>query len=118
MFVYPSLADKGESFGLAPLEAMANGCPVLVSGLGCFRDFMKNERTGFVFDHHEIPIAETLSRRMTEIVSNEAALLAVAERAYRAAQAYNLPRVAELISRILRVLPQFQLNREIVATEV
>lgn len=99
LFVYPSLADKGESFGLAPLEAMASGCPALVSDLGCFRDYLENERTGFVFDHHESPIAATLTRRMTEIVSNEATLLAVAERAYRAARAYDLPHVAELYFR-------------------
>jgi glycosyltransferase involved in cell wall biosynthesis len=96
LFVYPSLAEKGESFGLAPLEAMASGCPALVSGLGCFRDFIRDGQTGFVFDHRESLIAPTLSRRMNEIVANEAALLAVAERAYRAAQAYDLPRVADL----------------------
>ncbi len=31
LFVYPSLADKGEASPLAPLEAMAYGCPALVS---------------------------------------------------------------------------------------
>ena len=95
LFVYPSLADNGESFGLAPLEAMASGCPALVSDMGCFRDYLENGRTGFVFDHHESPIAAALSRRMTEIVSNETALLAFAERAYRAAQAYDLPQIAQ-----------------------
>lgn len=39
IFVYPSLAETGESFGLAPLEAMAYGCPVVVSDLECFKDF-------------------------------------------------------------------------------
>jgi glycosyltransferase involved in cell wall biosynthesis len=96
LFVYPSLAEKGETFGLAPLEAMASGCPALVSGLGCFQDFIKNGTTGFIFDHHKIPIAATLSRRIAELVSTEASLLSVAVRAYRAAQAYNLPEVAEM----------------------
>jgi glycosyltransferase involved in cell wall biosynthesis len=94
LFVYPSLAEKGESFGLAPLEAMASGCPVLVSNLGCFQDFVKDEMTGFIFDHHESPIAATLSRKMADLVSNESALRSVAARGYKKAQAYNLPEVA------------------------
>lgn len=40
IFVYPSVAGKGEAFGLAPLEAMAQGCPVVVSDLACFSDFI------------------------------------------------------------------------------
>ena len=51
LFVYPSLAERGESFGLAPLEAMTHGCAVLVSKLECFGDFIRDGETGFVFDH-------------------------------------------------------------------
>src|SRR5690606_26174935 len=36
IFVYPSVAEKGETFGLAPLEAMAWGCCTIVSDLMCF----------------------------------------------------------------------------------
>jgi len=50
-FCYPSLADKGESFGVAPLEAMASGTAPVVSDLPCFRDFIEDGRTGLVFDH-------------------------------------------------------------------
>jgi len=96
LVVYPSLAEKGESFGLAPLEAMASGCPVLVSNLGCFQDFIEYDRTGFVFDHHEIPAAGTLSRKISEIIYNESALSSIAVRGYKKAQAYNLPEVAAL----------------------
>ncbi len=46
LFVYPSLAEKGETFGLAPLEAMAQGCPAVVSGLECFRDFIEDGVNG------------------------------------------------------------------------
>jgi glycosyltransferase involved in cell wall biosynthesis len=52
LFVYPSLAVHGETFGLAPLEAMTHGCAVLVSDLTCFRDFVSPNKTGFVFEHH------------------------------------------------------------------
>jgi glycosyltransferase involved in cell wall biosynthesis len=51
IFVYPSVAEQGETFGLAPLEAMAWGCVPVVSNLACFHDFIEHERNGLVFDH-------------------------------------------------------------------
>ncbi len=50
-FVYPSLAKTGETFGLAPLEAMACGTIPIVSSLECFRDFIEDSVHGFYFDH-------------------------------------------------------------------
>jgi glycosyltransferase involved in cell wall biosynthesis len=99
LFVYPSLAETGEAAPLAPLEAMASACPALVSDMNCFRDYLEDGQTGFVFNHHQTPIANILSRKLTEIVSDESALLAVAERAYKAAQSYALPEVADLYLR-------------------
>ena len=37
IFLYPSAARDGETFGLAVLEAMSCGCVPLVSSLSCFR---------------------------------------------------------------------------------
>jgi glycosyltransferase involved in cell wall biosynthesis len=51
VFAYPSLAEKGEAFGLAALEAMAAGCAVVVSRLTCFDDFIDAGRSGLQFDH-------------------------------------------------------------------
>ncbi len=51
VFAYPSLAVKGETFGLAVLEAMAWGAVPVVSGLACFRDFVIEGRNGCFFDH-------------------------------------------------------------------
>ncbi len=51
VFAYPSLAVKGETFGLAVLEAMAWGAVPVVSGLACFRDFVVEGRNGYFFDH-------------------------------------------------------------------
>ena len=39
LFVYPTLAEKGEALPIAPLEALAMGCPALVSSLECFTDY-------------------------------------------------------------------------------
>jgi glycosyltransferase involved in cell wall biosynthesis len=41
LFVYPTTAAKGEAFPLAPLEAMAQGCPVITSDLRCFDDYIR-----------------------------------------------------------------------------
>jgi glycosyltransferase involved in cell wall biosynthesis len=51
VFAYPSLAESGEAFGLAPLEAMAAGCAVVVSNLRCFDDFVEDGLTALKFDH-------------------------------------------------------------------
>jgi len=51
IFCYPSLAEKGETFGVGAAEAMAAGCATVVSGLDCFGDLVTDGRTGLVFDH-------------------------------------------------------------------
>ena len=50
-YCYPSVAEKGETFGVSPLEAMALGLPTVVSGLECFEDFVRDGENGLVFDH-------------------------------------------------------------------
>lgn len=53
VFVYPSVAEKGEAFPIAPLEAMACGCAPVVSDLRCFDDAVTGEVNGLVFDHRD-----------------------------------------------------------------
>ena len=50
-YCYPSLADYGEAFGIAPLEAMALGIAPIISNLNCFKEFAKNDFNCIVFDH-------------------------------------------------------------------
>src|SRR5207302_8451021 len=64
LFVYPSLAEKGESFGLAPLEAMAHRCAVVVSNLDCFYYFIREGETGFVFDHRSANPANAIGGKI------------------------------------------------------
>jgi glycosyltransferase involved in cell wall biosynthesis len=95
LFVYPSLAERGESFGLAPLEAMAHGCAVLVSNLGCFRDFIRDSETGFIVDHRAQSTAETLRDKIDNVIHNETLLARVAVAGYEKSAEYSPERVAE-----------------------
>jgi len=51
IFAYPSLAERGETFGLSVLEAMSCGCVPIVSALQCFQDLVENNKNGYVFNH-------------------------------------------------------------------
>lgn len=61
VFAYPSLAEKGETFGVAALEAMAFGAVPVVSDLACFRDFIADGCNGAVFDHRSPEPAAALA---------------------------------------------------------
>lgn len=95
LFVYPSLAERGESFGLAPLEAMTHGCAVLVSKLDCFTDFVRDGETGFIFDHRSSSLDENLRTKIEKIANDEALLARVAEAGRRKSEEYSLSRVAD-----------------------
>lgn len=64
IFCYPSVAERGETFGVAPLEAMAVGCATIVSALDCFEDFVADGVTGLVFDHRAMQPAEALAGKI------------------------------------------------------
>jgi glycosyltransferase involved in cell wall biosynthesis len=95
LFVYPSLSERGESFGLAPLEAMAHGCAVLVSNLDCFHDFIRDNVTGFVFDHRTQSISEALRDKIDNVIGNETLLARVAAAGYEKSTDYSPERVAD-----------------------
>jgi glycosyltransferase involved in cell wall biosynthesis len=94
LFVYPSLAEKGESFGLAPLEAMACGCPALVSQLSCFLDFITDGHSGFVFDHRHQAIMQ-LKNKLQLLLCSPERLAEASRAAYDVSRRFLLPRVAE-----------------------
>jgi len=96
LFVYPSLAERGETFGLAPLEAMAQGCPALVSGLECFADFIAEGETGWRFDHRADDPAQALAEALGRIVADETGRCAVALRARARADDFKIEKVARL----------------------
>lgn len=69
IYCYPSMADNGETFGVAPLEAMGLGLPVIVSALDCFKDFVEDGKNGMVFDHHAKDASKLLAQCILTILN-------------------------------------------------
>jgi glycosyltransferase involved in cell wall biosynthesis len=76
LFIYPSIAETGEALPVAPLEAMANGCVPIVSGLSCFDDYIEEGKTGFVFDHRAADPEQALTECLTRLLQKPAEELA------------------------------------------
>lgn len=71
-YCYPSLAEKGESFGVAPLEAMATALAPVVSDLPCFRDFIRPGENGLVFNHRAQDPAAELAAALRALITDPA----------------------------------------------
>ena len=95
IFAYPSLAEKGETFGLAILEAMSCGCVPFVSSLACFREFLENSRTGFVFDHKGENCRDSLKSGLCETILNDSGQETVSREARKAAKSFELEEVSD-----------------------
>lgn len=95
IFAYPSVAAQGESFGLAPLEAMACGCAVVTSSLECFGDFLRPEHNGLQFDHAD-DSGKTLAMQLDRLMADTELRRRLAAEARRTAQDYTPERVAAL----------------------
>lgn len=72
IFCYPSLADRGETFGVAVAEAMAAGCAPVVSALDCFRELVRDGETGLVFDHTAPDAVPRFSAALARLVADPA----------------------------------------------
>ncbi|MBH8555313.1 glycosyltransferase family 4 protein [Nostocaceae cyanobacterium CENA357] len=70
LFCYPSLAEKGEAFPIAPLEAMVCGLVPIVSDLSCFKDYIEDGETGYFFNHRDSNAAQNLANTLTKAISS------------------------------------------------
>jgi len=94
LFCYPSIANRGESFGLAALEAMACGVPAVVSALACFRDFIADGDNGWVFDHRGADPAGALAARLEGAMVGTEDLKRAGGRACDTARRFGIEEVA------------------------
>lgn len=97
IFCYPSLAEKGETFGVAVAEAMAAGAAPVVSGLACFNELVRDGETGLIFDH-TAPDAETrLSTALVRLLADAALRRTLARRAQAHARQFDYAESARTV---------------------
>lgn len=94
VFVYPSLAEKGETFGLAPLEAMAWGTVPIVSDLTCFKDFIDHGKNGLIFDHRSSNRLLDLCVQLKQITQDENMRERLSKQAMKVRETHSVKNIA------------------------
>ena len=96
VFAYPSVAERGEALPVAPLEAMAHGCAPIVSNLPCFRDYITDGVTGFIFDQRGAEPEKNLAVRLADLLGcGREEIMCLGERARAKAAEFGLETVAQ-----------------------
>jgi glycosyltransferase involved in cell wall biosynthesis len=103
-FVYPSVAESGEAFGLAPLEAMARGVVPVVSDLSVFREYLKPGVNGLVFDHRSEGAASSLATALTSLLQEPGRIPTMSAAARETAEGFSPAAVAEKYLDLFRAL--------------
>lgn len=94
VFVYPSLAEKGEASPVAPLEAMAHGLPIILSDLECFDDTVAGGIFSRSFNHRAVAAPARLAGVIEGILDQPGSWPAMAEAARARAAEFSLDRIA------------------------
>jgi glycosyltransferase involved in cell wall biosynthesis len=94
VFVYPSLAERGETFGVSVAEAMAAGCAPIISDLPCFTDLVTPDVHGLAFRRHAPAPAAELSAHLATLLLDPARRAALASAAQIASARCAAPTVA------------------------
>jgi glycosyltransferase involved in cell wall biosynthesis len=95
IFVYPSLAERGETFGLAPLEAMAAGAVPIVSDLACFQDFISPGENGQVFNHRAENASSLLADNFLSLANNVSRRESMSRAALEVCDSHDPSRIAD-----------------------
>jgi len=99
IYCYPSLAEKGESFGVAPLEAMATGLAPVVSDLSCFRDFICDGNDGIIFNHRSDDPVKALSNALRQVIRDDCIYAQMGRAASVRAREFSYTNIADLYLR-------------------
>jgi len=94
VFVFPTLEDV---WGVAPLEAMAMGIPVLCSKYAGASELVEDGVDGWIFDPHN---PKELAELMKRFVDNPALITTMGENARRKMEAFTPKAAAEFLKRV------------------
>jgi len=94
LFAYPSIAYKGETFGLAPLEGMAFGAVPVVSRLRCFQDFIRHEENGWIANEAGEGAAEAFGSAFARLAADAEWRDRLGRRAMEVQQTHSAERIA------------------------
>jgi glycosyltransferase involved in cell wall biosynthesis len=97
VFCYPSLAIRGETFGVAVAEAMAAGCAVTVSALECFRELVTDGETGLVFNQSRPDADRQLADSLARLLADPALRRRLAASGQGAARRFDYARMADTL---------------------
>lgn len=101
IFCYPSLADQGETFGVSIAEAMAAGAAVVVSGLACFNELVRDGDTGLVFDHRTPDADDRLAEAFARLLLDPVLRASLTSRGQTHAQRFDYAASARTVLRDL-----------------
>ena len=103
IFLYPS-EDNGETFGVAPLEAMALGCVPIVSDLICFKDFIIQNQNGLIFNHNNKNSYLELAEMITTLINNNELRITLANKAIEVKKKHSLSEISNLLLKDFRLI--------------
>jgi len=95
IFCYPSLAEQGETFGVAIAEAMAAGATAVVSNLACFDGLVVPEVNGLKFDHRADDAATQFATALARLLRDSALRKRLADQGRADARRYDFPAFAD-----------------------
>jgi len=104
VFCYPSLAEQGETFGVAVAEAMAAGCVAVVSALACFQQLVRDGETGLIFDHRAPDADARLAEVLARLLADAGLRRALAARGQEHVRQYDYKESAQTVLAVLATL--------------
>ncbi len=94
IFCYPAQEGSGDAAPVAPREAMAYGAVPVVSGLGCFHDFIQNGENGVYYDHTADDQVGALAQALSALMNDETRLNWLSKQAIKVNTEYAIPVIA------------------------
>ena len=104
VFCYPSLAEQGETFGVAVAEAMAAGDVAVVSALACFEQLVRDGETGLVFDHRAPDADARLADILARLLADAGLRHTLAARGQEHVRQYDYKESAQTVLAVLATL--------------